>query len=151
MPRHGMKGPEKVKDFKGTLIRIFKSLEKWKYVLVLSCVLAMFASILSTVAPNKLADVTDVISESIKPNVEAMKDISESISKNIASCYRTSNPSSLFIEFNKLSKSIGFNLPKGSGPKVDEIGKEIVNKYGKEKLESIAKLNFKNTEKILSE
>jgi ATP-binding cassette subfamily B protein len=110
MPRHGMKGPEKVKDFKGTLIRIFKSLEKWKYVLVLSCVLAMFASILSTVAPNKLADVTDVISESIKPNVEAMKDISESISKNIASCYHTSNPSSLFIEFNKLSKEEKINI-----------------------------------------
>ena len=103
MPRHGMKGPEKVKDFKGTLVRIFKSLEKWKYVLVISCVLAMFASILSTVAPNKLADVTDVISESIKPDVEAMKDISESVSKNIASNYHTSNPSDLFIEFNKLS------------------------------------------------
>ena len=58
----------------------------------------------------------------------------------------------IFIqEFNKLSKSIGLNLPKGAGPKVDEIGKEIVKKYGKEKLESIAKLNFKNTEKILSE
>ncbi|MBP3841997.1 MAG: ABC transporter ATP-binding protein [Bacilli bacterium] len=110
MPRHGMKEPEKVKDFKGTLIRIFKSLEKWKYVLVLSCVLAMFASILSTVAPNKLADVTDVISESIKPNVEAMKDISESISKNVASCYHTSNPSSLFIEFNKLSKEEKINI-----------------------------------------
>ena len=110
MPRHGMKGPEKVKDFKGTLIRIFKSLEKWKYVLVLSCVLAMFASILSTVAPNKLADVTDVISESIKPNLDAMKDISKSISKNIASCYHTSNPSSLFIEFNKLSKEEKINI-----------------------------------------
>ena len=110
MPRHGMKGPEKVKDFKGTLIRIFKSLEKWKYVLVLSCVLAMFASILSTVAPNKLADVTDVISESIKPNLDAMKDISKSISKNIASCYHTSNPSSLFIEFNKLSKEDKINI-----------------------------------------
>ena len=110
MPRHGMKEPEKVKDFKGTLVRIFKSLEKWKYVLIISCVLAMFASILSTVAPNKLADVTDVISDSIKPNVEAMKDISESISKNVASCYHTSNPSSLFIEFNKLSKEEKINI-----------------------------------------
>jgi len=110
MPRHGMKEPEKVKDFKGTLVRIFKSLEKWKYVLIISCVLAMFAAIFSTIAPNKLADVTDVISESIKPNVEAMKDVSESISKNIAICYHTSNPSSLFIEFNKLSKEDKINI-----------------------------------------
>ena len=58
----------------------------------------------------------------------------------------------IFIqEFNKLSKSFGFNLPKGAGVKVDEIGKEIVEKYGSEKLESIAKLNFKNTKKILNE
>ncbi|MBR3161866.1 MAG: ribonuclease HIII [Bacilli bacterium] len=53
-------------------------------------------------------------------------------------------------EMDKLSKSIGINLPKGANPKVDAIGKEIVNKYGKEKLEEIAKLNFKNTDKILS-
>ncbi|MEE3342697.1 MAG: ribonuclease HIII [Bacilli bacterium] len=52
-------------------------------------------------------------------------------------------------EMDKLSKSVGINLPKGANPKVDIIGKEIVNKYGKDKLEEIAKLNFKNTDKIL--
>ena len=57
----------------------------------------------------------------------------------------------IFIqEFNKISKNVGFNLPKGAGNKVDEIGKLIVQKYGKEILENIAKLNFKNTEKILN-
>lgn len=52
-------------------------------------------------------------------------------------------------EMDKLSKSVGINLPKGANPKVDVIGMDIVKKYGKEKLEEIAKLNFKNTEKIL--
>ena len=57
----------------------------------------------------------------------------------------------IFIqEFNKISKNVGFNLPKGAGNKVDEIGKLIVQKYGKDILENIAKLNFKNTEKILN-
>lgn len=57
----------------------------------------------------------------------------------------------IFIqEFNKISKNVGFNLPKGAGNKVDEIGKLIVQKYGKDVLENIAKLNFKNTEKILN-
>ena len=51
-------------------------------------------------------------------------------------------------EMDKLSNSIGFNLPKGANPKVDIIGKEIISKYGKDKLKDIAKLNFKNTEKI---
>ena len=56
----------------------------------------------------------------------------------------------IFIkEFDKLSDSLHIPLPKGAGPAVDEIGKEIVEKYGKEKLSEIAKLNFKNTQRIL--
>ena len=55
----------------------------------------------------------------------------------------------IFIkEFNKLSNSIGINLPKGAGDLVDEAGKKIIEKYGFEKLKEVAKLNFKNTEKI---
>lgn len=53
-------------------------------------------------------------------------------------------------EMNSLSKAIGMNLPKGAGPMVDEVAKKVVEKYGKEKLNEIAKLNFKNTDKILS-
>ena len=41
-------------------------------------------------------------------------------------------------------------LPKGSGTIVDEAGIKIVEKYGKEKLEEIAKISFKNTERILN-
>ena len=56
----------------------------------------------------------------------------------------------IFIkEFDKLSDSLHIPLPKGAGPSVDEIGKEIVEKYGKEKLSEVAKLNFKNTQRIL--
>ena len=51
-------------------------------------------------------------------------------------------------EFDKLSKSVGFELPKGAGTTVDEAGKKIVHKYGFDKLEEISKLNFKNTDKI---
>ena len=53
-------------------------------------------------------------------------------------------------ENNSLSESLGINLPKGAGPMVDEVAKKIVDKFGKEKLNEIAKLNFKNTDKILS-
>lgn len=52
-------------------------------------------------------------------------------------------------EFDKLSDSIHIPLPKGAGRDVDEIGEEIVEKYGKEKLQEIAKVNFKNTDRIL--
>ena len=53
-------------------------------------------------------------------------------------------------EMDKLSTSLGISLPKGANPTVDEVGKKIVTRYGKEKLNTIAKLNFKNTEKILN-
>jgi ribonuclease HIII len=57
----------------------------------------------------------------------------------------------LFLkEMDKLSTELGLNLPKGAGPEVDRVGKEIVAKYGQEKLKSIAKLNFKNTSKIFN-
>ncbi len=53
-------------------------------------------------------------------------------------------------EMDKLSNEVGINIPKGAGTEVDRIGKEIILKYGKDKLSNIAKLNFKNTDKILS-
>ena len=52
-------------------------------------------------------------------------------------------------EFDKLSDELHIPLPKGAGENVDKIGEEIVEKYGEEKLKEIAKLNFKNTQKIL--
>ena len=80
---HRERAEEKVKDLKGTLLRIFTSLKVWKYVLVISCILAMISATLSTIGPNKLADVTDVISEGIKPNVSKIEEISKKIMSNV--------------------------------------------------------------------
>lgn len=52
-------------------------------------------------------------------------------------------------EFDKISDSLHIPLPKGAGKEVDEIGKEVVETYGKDILKEIAKINFKNTERIL--
>lgn len=51
-------------------------------------------------------------------------------------------------EMKKMSNDLGITLPLGASDKVDVVGKEIVAKYGEEKLHTIAKLNFKNTIKI---
>lgn len=57
----------------------------------------------------------------------------------------------LFLkEFDKLSDSLHIPLSKGASPEVDKQGEEIVNTYGKEKLEECAKLNFMNTNRILN-
>lgn len=55
----------------------------------------------------------------------------------------------IFIkEFFKISKDLGILLPKGASNSVDDAGVKIAEKYGFEKLSDIAKLSFKNTEKI---
>lgn len=55
----------------------------------------------------------------------------------------------IFIEeMKKLEKELGINIPKGAGDIVDKTGVNIVNQFGFDKLKNIAKLNFKNTDKI---
>ena len=56
----------------------------------------------------------------------------------------------LFLkEFDKICDEVHLPLPKGAGKDVDTIGEEVVEKFGKEKLQDIAKVNFKNTDRIL--
>ena len=52
-------------------------------------------------------------------------------------------------EFDKLADSLHVPLPKGAGAQVDVIGQEIVEKYGRDNLKEVAKLNFANTNRIL--
>ena len=51
-------------------------------------------------------------------------------------------------EFDKLCDEVSLPLLKGASKDVDKIGEELVEKYGEEKLKDVAKLNFKNTERI---
>ena len=53
-------------------------------------------------------------------------------------------------EIKKLSNELNIEIPKGAGPLVDEVGIKIAKNLGIEKLHDIAKLNFKNFEKIKS-
>ena len=80
MPRMGPHGNgkiEKSKDFKGTLIKTFNNLGKWKYVLIFALGMATLSAILALVAPNKLSDLTDEITLGITPNIteNIIKDI----------------------------------------------------------------------------
>lgn len=54
-------------------------------------------------------------------------------------------------EFDRISKEYNIIIPKGAGSEVDKVGEAIVSKYGKDELYKIAKVNFKNTDRILKE
>ena len=48
----------------------------------------------------------------------------------------------------ELSKEVNMTLLKGANESVDKQAAKIVKEYGEKKLQEIAKLNFKNTEKL---
>ncbi|MGN1371555.1 MAG: ribonuclease HIII [Candidatus Coprovivens sp.] len=51
-------------------------------------------------------------------------------------------------EIKKLSEKYNIEIPLGASNLVDEVGATLVAKYGKDILKDIAKLSFKNTDKI---
>lgn len=51
-------------------------------------------------------------------------------------------------EMDKMSKKYNMTFPKGAGSSVDEFGLDFIKKHGIDELSEVAKMNFKNTEKI---
>lgn len=76
--------------------------------------------------------------------------VTKAESKNLAVAAASIISRFIFLnEFDKMCDTYHLPLPKGSGPNVDSIGEELVEKYGKEVLEKTAKKNFSNTSRIL--
>ena len=73
------KTPEKAKNFKGSLKRLFFELKKFRVLIYLSLILAVFGSILSIFAPNKLSSLTDKISEGLVVNTKNLTKLSKSL------------------------------------------------------------------------
>jgi len=112
--------PEKSKNFGASIKRLFFSLNNWRYMLVVSLILAITSAILALVAPNKLSDLTDSITLGLRPN------ISEQIIKDIMS------DRSISIEDkNELNKIISSVNEEDDGnillEKIDSLPKSIYN------------------------
>lgn len=82
MPRPGPRTNEKSKDFFDSMKRLLKNLNPWKYVVIFALILAMVSAILSLIAPNKLSDFTDIITDGLKPNTTKLEEITTSIMNN---------------------------------------------------------------------
>lgn len=82
MPRPGPRTNEKSKDFFGSMKRLLKNLNPWKYVVIFALILAMVSAILSLIAPNKLSNFTDIITDGLKPNTTKLEEITTSIMSN---------------------------------------------------------------------
>ena len=117
---------EKSKDFKGTIKRLFNNLDKWRKLLIISMLLALISAVLSTIAPNKLSDVTNVISDGIKPNVENLQEIAEKI-------YGTAAKN--FLEKNDRTKKKPVETKKENQEEAQKQLIEQINKLPKEEKE----------------
>lgn len=75
---------EKAKDFKGAIKRLFKELKSFKVLITIALVLAALASILSIIAPNRLSDLTDEISEGLVVNKDNLEILTQKITANLS-------------------------------------------------------------------
>ena len=74
MPRP-MKGriPEKSKDFKGSMKRLFNSLNNFKYLLIFALTLGLISAVIALITPNKLSELTDTITLGIQLDISEKK------------------------------------------------------------------------------
>ena len=87
-PKHGpganMNAPEHAKDFKGAIKRLVKELDRYKALVIIAFVLAILGSVISILAPDKLSELTDEISEGLVINQENMKKLSTTVEKSVS-------------------------------------------------------------------
>lgn len=87
----------------------------------------------------------------IKDKVTGITFMTKAEDKNLSVACASIISRYIFLkEQEKLEKSLGILIPKGAGIKVDEIGKELVKSKGKDVLNEISKISFKNTNRILN-
>ena len=68
------RSPEKSKDFKGSIIRLFNSLNNWKYLLVFALILGFVSAILALITPNNKLKKDNIIMNKIFGNLIAIKE-----------------------------------------------------------------------------
>ncbi len=89
--------------------------------------------------------------ENIEDKVTKITFLTKGESKHLSVAAASVISRYLFLqEMDKLSNKYKIDIPKGASPKVDNVAKKILDAYGKNELNKIVKLNFKNTQKILS-
>ena len=84
MPRIGKGKIEKSKDFKGSIKRLLSNLKPWKFLLLVSLILAITSSVLALISPDKLSELTDTITLGIKPDTKKLEEITTNITNNLS-------------------------------------------------------------------
>ena len=75
--------PSKPKDFKKSIMRLFKELNSYKVLVIISIILAVVSTILTIFCPNKMADLTDEIRTGLTINTSALNEVIAKTTENV--------------------------------------------------------------------
>ena len=127
-PKRGPGAPiEKAKDFKGAIKRLLKELKGFKFLILISLVLACFSAVLSISTPNRLSKLTDEISKGLVVNTKNMKELTTKITTNL----QTKIPEVLQMNLSKENINnimIDVNISNGDKNKFNTIITTDTNK-----------------------
>lgn len=80
---HGQRVVEKPKNFGKSILRMLKNMGSHKIFMMIAIIFAIISSIITIYSPNKLSELTDVISSSIKVDTEKIEDLTKNIAINL--------------------------------------------------------------------
>jgi hypothetical protein len=146
-PMHGpgaMMGAEKPKELKSTLKKLFISLKKYTFIIIIALILATLGAILSIVGPNKISDLTNKIGEGLVIDTTEMQNVMSSITSELSTNMTSS-----------LQQIIKPNLTQGTITKIlsdDSISKDDKKIFNEilttQDMTKISELSF-NVQKII--
>jgi ATP-binding cassette, subfamily B, multidrug efflux pump len=146
-PMHGpgaMMGGEKPKELKVTLKKLFISLKKYTFIIVIALLLATMGAIFSIIGPNKIADLTNKISDGLVIDTTEMQNVMSSITSELSTNMTSS-----------LQEIIKPNLNQGTITKIlsdDSISKDDKKIFNEilttQDMTKISELSF-NVQKII--
>ena len=86
---HGRHGGEKAKDLVGTWKKLFGYCRKYIVVFVIALLCSAAGTVLTLMGPDKLSDMTDVMTDGIAPDSEKLEEIMEGVSENLSANMET--------------------------------------------------------------
>ena len=86
---HGRHGGEKAKDLVGTWKKLFGYCRKYIVVFVIALLCSAAGTVLTLMGPDKLSDMTDVMTDGIAPDSEKLEEIMEDVSENLSANMET--------------------------------------------------------------
>ncbi len=86
--RSGGHGPgrvvEKPKNLVGTWKKLLKLISSYKAIFIVAIVCAIAGTVLTLAGPDKLSDMTNLVTEGIQPDTDALEDITEGMQENLS-------------------------------------------------------------------